>query len=318
MDLLRGGADVRVWDQNEVPPPRDVLLREASQAFGLVSLLTDRIDDELLSQAPKLRVVANYAVGYDNIDVDAATRRGVVATNTPDVLTETTADLAWALLMAAARRVVEADAFTRSGKWRSWQPELLLGQDVHGRTLGLVGLGRIGAAVARRAQGFGMRVLYHDVVRREDLEGKLGIQFRPLESVLVESDFVSLHTPLTPQTRHLINADRLRSMKPTAVLVNTSRGPVIDEAALYEALKNGTIWAAGLDVFEREPLATDSPLLTLPNLIALPHVASASFETRSRMAEMAAANCLAVLAGRAPANPINPGVVTRLGLREGA
>jgi glyoxylate reductase len=314
MRILRAGAAVRVWDRDEVPPPRDVLMREAAESDGIISLVTDGIDDELLARAPNLRVVANYAVGFDNIDVEAATRRGVVVTNTPGVLTETTADLAWTLLMATARRVVEAEAFTRSGKWKSWQPELLLGQDVHGSTLGLIGLGRIGAAVARRASGFEMTILYHDVVRREDLEASLGLRYRPLEDVLSESDFVSVHTPLTPDTKHLINRNRLRLMKRTAILINTSRGPVVDEAALHEALRDGVIWAAGMDVYEREPLPLDSPLLSLPNVVALPHVASASFETRSRMAEMAAENCLAVLNGRVPANPVNPDVLARLGI----
>ncbi|MCS7236133.1 MAG: glyoxylate reductase [Armatimonadota bacterium] len=309
LDILREGCEVRVWPDPEVPPPRDVLLQEVREAEGLVTLVTDRVDETLLSAARRLRVVANVAVGYDNVDVEAATRRGVVVTNTPDVLTETTADLAWALLLAAARRVAEGDRFTRAGRWQSWGLELLLGQDVYGRTLGVVGLGRIGRAVARRALGFGMRVLYTSQSRHPEAERELGVQWRQLDDLLAEADFVSLHTPLTPQTRHLIGREQLRRMKPTAVLVNTARGPVVDEDALVQALREGWIWAAGLDVFEREPLPPDSPLLSLDNVVLTPHVGSASFATRARMSELAAENCVAVLSGRRPPNPVNPQVL---------
>jgi len=309
MALLQEHCEVRVWPDPEVPPPREVLEREVQEADGLVTLVTERVDAALLEAAPRLRVVSNVAVGYDNVDVPAATRRGVVVTNTPDVLTETTADLAWALLLAAARRVAEADRFTRGGRWRSWGLELMLGQDVYGRTLGVVGLGRIGRAVARRAVGFGMRVLYTSRRRHEDAERELGVQWRELDELLAEADFVTLHTPLTPETRHLIHRARLRRMKPTAVLVNTCRGAVVDEAALAEALREGWIWAAGLDVFEREPLPPDSPLLSLENVVLAPHIGSASFATRARMSEMAAENCVAVLTGRRPPNPVNPEVL---------
>ncbi len=312
LDLLREHCAVQVWPDSEMPPPREVLLEAVREADGLISLVTERVDEELLEAAPRLRVVSNVAVGYDNVDVRAATRRGVVVTNTPDVLTETTADLAWALLLAAARRLAEADRFTRAGRWKAWGLELLLGQDVYGRTLGVVGMGRIGRAVARRAAGFHMRVLYASRTRREDVERELGAEWRTLDDLLSEADFVSLHTPLTPETRHLIGRDQLRRMKSTAVLVNTARGAVVDEQALVEALRERWIWAAGLDVFEQEPLPADSPLLSLDNVVLAPHIGSASFATRARMAEMAAENCVAVLRGRRPPNPVNPEVLGRL------
>ncbi len=309
LDLLRARTEMRLWEQDAIPPPREVLLREVGEIDGLLSLLTDRIDAELLDRAPRLRVVANVAVGFDNIDIPAATARGVVVTHTPGVLTETVADFAMALILGVARRLVEADKYTRADRWRSWEPMLFLGQDVHQATLGLVGLGRIGSAVARRARGFNMRILYHDVVRREDLEGELGIEFRSFEEVLRAADFISVHVPLLPETRHLIGREQLRLMKPTAVLVNTSRGPVVDTMALAEALRDGQIWGAGLDVFEVEPVPPDHPLLGLDNVIVVPHIASASVVTRTRMAVMAAENLLAVLEGRRPENPVNPEVL---------
>jgi glyoxylate reductase len=309
--LLRSQAEITVWGTDEVPPPRDVLIKEAAASDGLLPLLTDRIDGALLDAAPRVRVVSNYAVGFDNIDVDAATARGVVITNTPGVLTETVADFTMALLLASARRLVEGDKYTRAGKWQSWMPMLFLGQDIHGATLGLVGLGRIGDAVARRAHGFGMKVVYYDVVRREDLERDLGIEFASLEDVLRRADFVSVHTPLTPQTRHLISAPQLRLMKKTAILVNTARGPIVDPDALYQALASGGIAAAGLDVFEVEPIPADHPLLTLDNIIVAPHIASASVETRTKMALMAAENLLTALAGSRPPNLVNPDVWER-------
>lgn len=311
VEILAKHCAVRMWDRIEEPPPRDVLLAEAEAAQGIVSLLTDRMGQELFSRARSLRVVSNVAVGYDNVDVEAATRRGIVVTNTPGVLTEATADFAWALLMAAARRIPEADRYTRSGRWTSWQPTLLLGQDVHGQTIGIVGMGRIGTAVARRALGFGMRVLYHDQFRHPDREHELGVEYCELPDLLRESDFVSIHTPLTPETRHLINRERLALMKPTAILVNTGRGPVVDEQALYEALAQRSIAAAGLDVFEVEPLPPDSLLLALDNVVLAPHIASATHATRARMAELAAENCVAVLTGRRPLNPVNPEVLGR-------
>lgn len=311
MAMLRDGADITVWGTDEVPPPRDVLLREAAASDGLLSLLTDRIDGELLDAAPRLRVVSNYAVGFDNIDVPAATARGVVITNTPGVLTETVADFAMALILATARRIVEADKYTRAGKWQSWMPMLFLGPDIHHATLGLVGLGRIGAAVAKRARGFDMKLLYYDVIRRADLERDLELEFTSLEDVLRRSDFVSIHTPLTTETRHLIGARELRMMKKTAILVNTARGPIVDTQALGEALAAGVIAAAGLDVFEIEPIAKDHPLLRLDNVVAIPHIASASIETRAKMGTMAAENLLSTLEGRRPPNFVNPDVWER-------
>lgn len=303
--ILREVAEVKVWEE-ELPPPREVLLKEVADCDALVPLLTDRVDDELLDRAPRLKVVANYAVGYDNIDVPACTARGVLVTNTPGVLTETTADLAFALILAAARRLVEADKFLRAGKWKTWGPTLLLGQDVYGATLGLVGLGRIGAAVARRARGFNMKILYYSRHRQEALEKELGVEYVSFDELLRRSDFISIHVPLTAETHHLFNAEAFAKMKPTAVLVNTARGPIVDEAALYAALKTGRIAAAGLDVMDPEPPRPDNPLLTLDNVILLPHIGSASIATRTRMATMAAENAAAALRGELPPNLVNP------------
>jgi glyoxylate reductase len=272
---------------------------------GLVCHIVSTIDEEVLAAAPTVKIVANVAVGYNNIDVAAARRRGVVVTNTPDVLTETTADFAWALLMAAARRVVEADQFARSGQWQRWQWDLLWGADVFGKTLGVVGFGRIGRAVARRALGFNMEVLYQDAVRADSaVERELHATKTDLESLLAQADFVSLHTPLLPETRHLMNERTLKLMKKSAVLVNASRGPVVDEAALVRALEEGWIAAAGLDVFEEEPQVHPG-LPPLKNVVLSPHIASASFDTRVSMATLAVRNCLAVLDGKPPLTPVS-------------
>ncbi|MDI6772035.1 MAG: D-glycerate dehydrogenase [bacterium] len=311
MGKLREHAEIAVWPVDELPPPSEVLVREAAASDGLISLLTDRIDAALLDAAPRLRVVSNYAVGFDNIDVGAATERGVIVTNTPGALTETVADFTMALLFAVARRVVEADRYTRAGRWQSWGPMLLLGQDVCGATLGLIGLGRIGTAVARRARGFAMRVIYHDVARREGPEQELGLEFASMEEVLRLSDFVSIHVPLGPRTRHLIGAPQLALMKPTAFLINTARGPIVDSGALYDALAGRRIAGAGLDVFEEEPLPADHPLLTLENVVVAPHIASASVKTRTGMALMAVENLLDALAGRRPPNLVNTEVWER-------
>jgi len=271
---------------------------------GLICHIISSIDDEVLAAAPTVKVVANVAVGYNNIDVAAAHRRGVVVTNTPDVLTETTADFAWALLMATARRVVEADRFARSGQWHRWQWDLLWGADVYGKTLGLVGFGRIGRAVARRALGFNMRVLYQDAVRADAaVERDLSVSRKELEAVLREADFVSLHTPFLPETHHLMNERTLRLMKKSAILVNASRGPVVDEAALVRALQEGWIAGAGLDVFEEEPMIHPG-LIPLTNVVLAPHIASASSDTRVAMAMLAVRNCLAVLEGKPPLTPV--------------
>jgi glyoxylate reductase len=304
VERLRRAASVRVWPE-ELPPPRDVLLSEAAAADGLLALLTERIDGELLDVAPRLRVVSNLAVGYDNIDVAEATRRAVLVTNTPGILTETTADFAFALLMAAARRLVEADRYTHQGRWKTWGPQVLLGQDVHGACLGIVGLGAIGLEVAKRACGFGMRILYFDRRRQPREERRHGLVPTELDELLREADFVSLHVPLTSDTRHLIGERELSLMKPTAVLVNTARGPVVDQGALYRFLKERRIAAAALDVTEVEPIPMDDPLLTLENVIIAPHIASASVSTRTRMASLAVDNLLAALRGEEPPNCLN-------------
>ena len=302
---VREACDADVWD-GELPPPRDVLLRRVAGCDGVLTLLSDRVDDGFLDAAgPGLRVVSNYAVGYDNIDVGACARRGVAVGNTPGVLTETTADLAWALMLAASRRVAEGDRYVRAGQWRTWGPMLLLGSDVHGATLGIVGFGRIGQAVARRAAGFGMTVLYHSRRRvPEAVEVALGATYVGLGELLERSDIVSLHVSLTVETRGLIDAAALARMKPTAVLVNTARGPVVDPVALAGALRDGVIAAAALDVTDPEPIPADDPLLSLDNCIVVPHIASASRTTRGRMAAMAAANLLAGVRGDPLPTPV--------------
>jgi len=310
LDLLYGFAELRIW-QEEVPPPRDVLLEEAGEVDGLLSLLTDTIDAELMDAAPRLKVVSNYAIGYDNVDVEAATERGIMVCHTPGVLTDTTADFAFALLACVARRVVEASEYVREGRWKTWGPMLCLGYDLHGATLGLVGLGRIGSGVAKRATGFDMRVLYHDVSRQPSREEELGLTYVDLETLLRESDFVSLHTPLTPETHHMMGREQFTMMKSTSILINTSRGQVVDQKALYEALVSGGIAGAGLDVTDPEPILRDDPLLTLDNCVVVPHVASASVATRTMMATMAAENLIAALQGRMPRNPVNPEVLDR-------
>jgi glyoxylate reductase len=302
-------TEATVW-QDELPPPRDKLLASVAGCNGVLTLLTDRVDAEFLDRAgPGLKVVSNYAVGFDNVDVPECTRRGIPVGNTPGVLTETTADLAFALLMAAARRVAEGDRYVRAAKWKTWGPMLLMGPDVHGAAIGIVGFGRIGQAVAKRAAGFGMTILYHDVNELPaDVTRPLGATYVPMDELLKRSDFVSLHVNLTPETTHLIDKAALRSMKKSAVLVNTSRGSVVDGRALFEALRDGEIFAAALDVTEPEPLPADDPLLTLDNCLVVPHIASASRATRGKMAEMAADNLLAGLRGERLPTPVNPEV----------
>ena len=305
LDLVAGEADMDVWP-SELPPPRETLLQKVHGVEGLLSLLTDRVDDELLDAAgPQLKVVSNFAVGYDNIDVAACTRRGVKVGNTPDVLTETTADLAFALLMAVARRLPEARDFVRQDRWQTWGPMLLLGKDIHAATLGLIGFGRIGREMARRGLGFGMRILYHDLVRAApEVEAELNASWAPLEQVLEESDFLSLHTILRPETRHMIDAAALARMKPGAILINTSRGPIVEQEALADALRSGHLFGAGLDVTDPEPLRADHPLVNLPNCLVVPHIASASERTRDRMAVKAARNLLAGLRGEPLPDPV--------------
>lgn len=295
------------WEKAE-RPPREEVLRRVRDKEALVCLLTEKVNDELLQAAPGLKIAANVAVGFDNIDVAACTKRGVVATNTPGVLDETTADFAWTLLMAAGRRLLEGDALARSGNWNGWDLDQLVGTDVWGKTLGIVGFGRIGRAMARRASGFQMKVIYTDAVRATpNVEKELGAEFREMEALLAEADFVSLHTPLLPETRGLFNAETFGRMKRTAFLINTSRGPVVNEGDLVAALENGEIAGAALDVFEREPAI--HPGLRRPNVVLAPHIASASLETRTKMAVMAAENVVALLQGRRPANMLNPEVL---------
>ncbi len=297
------GFDLTVF--SEEVPGRTELLEAARGASGVLSTVTERIDAGFMDAAgDNLKVVANMAVGYDNVDVTAARERGIVVTNTPGVLTETTADVAFMLMLAAARRLGEGERMLRSGKWRYWGPELLTGPDVWGKTLGIIGMGRIGEAVARRARGFEMDILYTSRSRKERVERKTGARRVHLDELLRESDFISIHTPLTTETRHLIGEPELQKMKPTAVLVNTSRGPVVDEAALADALAELLIFAAGLDVYEEEP-AVHPKLLQLENVVLAPHIGSASIETRSKMAELAAENLRSVLRGERPANPVN-------------
>jgi glyoxylate reductase len=305
-EILQESCEVEYWTKPD-RPPRPELLQLLKDKEGLVCLLTEKVTEELLRAAPKLRIAANVAVGFDNIDVAACTARGVVATNTPGVLDETTADFAWTLMMAAARRLAEGEALARSGIWQGWSLDQLVGTDVWGKTLGIVGFGRIGRAMARRASGFQMKVIYTDAVRApEAVEKELKAEFRAMNALLAESDFVSVHVPLLPETRGLFDAPKFYRMKPTAFLINTSRGPVVDEAALVAALEAGKIAGAGLDVYENEPFI--HPGLKRANVVLAPHLASASRETRTKMACMAAQNVVALFAGERPANMLNPEV----------
>ncbi len=304
LDLLEAEFRLEVNPHDRILP-REELAEAAQDAEGLLCLLTDQIDGELIDKIPRLKMVANCAVGYDNIDVRACTERNILVSNTPGVLTETTADMAWALLMAAARRLAEADRYVRAGKFKAWAPMLLLGEDVYSRVLGIVGMGRIGAAVAKRASGFNMTVLYYNAHRKSpEEEHELGIEYRDLEDLIREADYISLHVPLNETTRHLLGRQEFKQMKQTAYLVNTSRGPVVDEKALVEALKNNELAGAALDVYENEP-QLEPGLAELDNVTLAPHIASATVETRTKMAVMAAENLLAGLKGKKIPNLIN-------------
>ncbi len=308
--MIRDFCEADVWD-GELPPSRDNLLKRVRGVDGILSLLTDKIDGEVMDMAgEQLKVISNHAVGFDNIDVPAATARKIPVGNTPDVLTDATADFSFALMMAAGRRLIEADRYVRDGKWKTWSPMLLLGTEMKGATLGLVGFGRIGKAMARRAVGFDMRVIYYDPMEKTP-SPDMDVTRVDFETLLEESDFISLHTPLTPATRHLIDSEALSKMKSSAVLVNTSRGPVVDLDALYEALKSERIFAAALDVTEPEPLPPDSPLLKLNNLVIAPHIASASRMTRDKMSWMAAKNLISGLQGDHLPNCVNPEVYSK-------
>jgi lactate dehydrogenase-like 2-hydroxyacid dehydrogenase len=305
LEPLREACELRYWDKDD-PIPRATLLEWVNGVDGLYCLLTETIDDELLDAAgPSLKVVSTMSVGYDHIDVAACTARGIAVGNTPGVLTDTTADLAVGLLLAAARRLPEAIDSVRNGEWTTWKPMWLTGQDVFNSTVGIVGLGRIGAATARRLQGFGCHILYTGHKPKPEIAGPLQAEYVEFDNLLERSDFVSVHVPLTPETRHMFNADAFRRMKPTAVFVNTSRGGVVDQDALHAALVNKEIFAAGLDVTDPEPLPPDHPLLSLPNCVILPHIGSASIATRTRMAIMAAENLIAGVTGNPLPNPVS-------------
>ena len=305
VDLLeQAGHQVEVWP-GELPPSRDVLANRLESAAALLTMVTDGIDGDLMAAAPGLRIIANMAVGYDNVSPSDANEAGIWLTNTSGVLAETTADLAFALLMDAARNLTASDRDTRAGGWKTWSPTAFLGQDVYRATLGIVGLGEIGEAMARRARGFSMRILYASRTRKPAVESNLGLEWRSFEEVLASSDFVSLHVPLTPETRHLISHRELALMKPGAILVNTTRGAVVDQDALVASLRSGHLGGAALDVTDPEPLPLDHPLFALPNAVITPHIGSASLATRAKMAEMAAMNIIEVLAGRMPLNPVN-------------
>jgi glyoxylate reductase len=303
--LLRDWAEMRVWPEDR-PVPREILLQETADCDGLLAMLTDRIDGELLDACPKLRVVSDHAVGYDNIEVAACTERGVLVGNTPGVLTETTADVAFALILGVARRMAEMVDYVKQDKWQTWGPLENLGTDVHHATLGILGMGRIGYEVGKRARGFDMQILYHNRTRNPEAEDKFGAVFVSKEELLRRSDFVSVHVPLTAATRHYIGAAELSLMKPTAFLINTARGPVVNQAALLEALQANKIAGAGLDVTDPEPMRASDPLLALPQVTIVPHIGSATYATRGKMAEIAARNLIAALSDQPMVSCVNP------------
>ncbi|MED0756445.1 D-glycerate dehydrogenase [Aneurinibacillus thermoaerophilus] len=312
LELLERTASLYVWEKEDKVMPRELLLKEIKDAHGLYSMLADRIDTEVMDAAPHLRVISTMAVGYDNIDIAEATKRGIRVGHTPDVLTEATADLAFALLMATARRLGEGMACIKEGKWKNWSPMFMAGQEVYGSTLGIIGMGRIGEGVARRAKAFDMRILYHNRTRRLEAEEKLGAVYCSLEELLDESDHVVLLTPATKETYYMMGAAQFARMKRTATFINVSRGTNVDEDALYRALVNKEIWAAGLDVFEKEPIPPSHPLLSLDNVVALPHIGSATVQTRLRMAMVAAENVLLGVKGERLRYTANPDVYASL------
>jgi glyoxylate reductase len=312
LDKVRASCDTEVWT-GQMPPPADVLKATLSKCDGVLSLLTDRFDAVVMDALPRLRVISNYAVGFNNIDIKAATERGIAVGNTPGVLTDATADMAFCLLIAAARRVVEGHIYSTSGQWKTWEPLGHIGQDLVGKTLGIVGMGRIGYGLARRCQrGWDMKVLYHDMYRNEQAEKDLGARQVDFDTLLRESDFVSVHTDLNDTTRGMFNASAFRKMKNTAVFVNTARGPVMNQKELVDALRNGVIFSAGLDVTDPEPPSPDDPLLTLPNVVVAPHIASATVASRNGMAEIAADNLILGLEGKPLRCWVNPDVAPRL------
>lgn len=310
LNLILNACDADVWP-DEFPPSRNILLEKVRGMQGILSLLTDRIDGEVMDAAgPQLKIVSNYAVGFDNIDIDAASERGILVGNTPGILAETTADLAFTLLMAAARRIVEGNDYIRTGKWKTFKPMELLGKDIHHATLGIIGMGRIGTELAHRAKGFDMEIIYFDHRRRPEKGESAGARMcDSLDELFARADFISLHIPLTPETNHLIDNAALAKMKDSAILINTSRGPVVDSDALFDALKSGQIAYAALDVTDPEPLPPEHKLLTLPNCLVAPHIGSATVATRNKMAVMAAENLLAGVSGKVPNHLVNPGVL---------
>ncbi|WP_409251857.1 2-hydroxyacid dehydrogenase [Bacillus sp. SCS-153A] len=297
--------EVGMWDDENTAVPREILLENAGKAVGILSMLSDPIDRELLASSPNLKVVANLAVGYDNIDLEAANEQGIVVCNTPDVLTDTTADLTFGLMMAAARRLIEADKYVREGQWKSWSPLLMAGTDIHHKTVGIIGMGSIGEAFAKRAKGFDMDILYHNRSRKPEAEEILGAKYASLEELLSESDYVVCLAPLTPETKGLLQKEQFQMMKNSAIFINAARGPIVNEAALYHALVEGEIAAAGLDVFEKEPIDENHPLLSLDNVVALPHIGSSSVETRMEMMKLCVSNIQAVLEGDRPKTLVN-------------
>ena len=309
LNKLEEVCEVSIWNHENTPVPRKVLEEQIVDAVGLFCLLTETIDEELLQKADNLKVISNMAVGYNNINVDAASKKGIIVTNTPGVLTETTADLTFALLMATARRIPEASDYLRDGKWSTWSPMQLTGQDIYNSTMGIIGLGRIGEALAKRAKGFNMNILYYNRSRKLEAEKELGLQYSTLDGLLKESDYVCVMTPYTPETKNMIRKEHFKLMKDTSIIINTARGGIVNENDLYHALVNGEIWAAGLDVFEQEPVPMDHPLLTMPNVVTLPHIGSASIATRIKMANVAVNNMLQALNGEVPENIVNKELV---------
>ncbi|MRX54602.1 D-glycerate dehydrogenase [Bacillus idriensis] len=305
LKALKELGEVEMWEKEDVPCPRGLLLEKAKEADALLTMLSDQVDEELLNKAENVKVIANLAVGYDNINLQYAKEKKVIITNTPDVLTNTTADLTFALILTAARRVVEAADYVKAGKWTSWSPLLLAGADVHHKTIGIVGMGKIGQAVAKRAKGFDMNILYHNRSRDYDAENNLEAAYTSFDELLAQSDFVVCMTPLTNETKHMFNAESFRKMKSSALFINSSRGGTVVEEDLIKALETGEIAGAGLDVFEQEPISADHPLLKLPNTVALPHIGSATAETRYAMIDCCVQNILSVLTGKPPVTPLN-------------
>jgi glyoxylate reductase len=310
IEHIKTVAEVEVYPSENDPIPRNILLEKVQFVHGLLPMLTDSVDQELLDRGNNLKIVSNYAVGYNNINISEATKHGVMVTNTPDVLTDTTADCAFMLLMAISRRLLEVDNYVREGNWvKAWGPKMLLGSDITGKTLGIIGLGRIGKALVPRAKGFKMKVIYYDSFRNHEAEKELDVEYKSFDQVLIESDYISLHVPLTAQTKHLIGEPELKKMKESAFLINTSRGPVVDEKALTKALTEKWIAGAGLDVHNKEPTDPNNPLLNLTNIIVTPHIGSATNETRLAMAMRAATNLTAGLRNEKPRDLLNPEVL---------